>query len=44
MPQAVALGLATTMVGAFSDDEVKRLWRPAVISVGTPLESLWGSG
>ena len=25
MLQAVALGLATTMVGAFSDDEVKRL-------------------
>ena len=43
MLQAVALGLATTMVGAFLDDEVKRLLDLAadetplcLIPVGTP--------
>ena len=44
MLQAVALGLATTMVGAFSDDEVSRLLRLGadetplcLIPVGRPL-------
>ena len=43
MLQAVALGLATTMVGAFGDDEVKRLLHLApnetplcLLPVGTP--------
>jgi nitroreductase len=43
MLQAVALGLATTMVGAFSDDQVKRLLHLApdetplcLIPVGVP--------